>query len=57
MRLKQYDEEYQMLMGIQDEDQKILFKQYLFMMHEKELKAQAKHEKALRLQQRRALRE
>ena len=44
-----------MLMDIQDEEKKILIKQYLFMIHEKELKAQAKQQKALRIQQRRAL--
>ena len=38
-----------MLLHVEDEEQKILLKQWLFMLHEKELKAQAKNEKALRI--------
>jgi hypothetical protein len=38
-----------MLLHVEDEEQKILLKQWLFMLHEKELKAQAKKEKALRI--------
>lgn len=37
-----------MLMHIDDEEQRILVKQWLFMLHEQELKAQAKQEKAHR---------
>jgi hypothetical protein len=43
-----------MLMHVEDEEQKILLKQWLFMLHEKEIKTQAKQEKAFGLQQKRA---
>jgi hypothetical protein len=45
-----------MIMHVEDEEQRILLKQWLFMIHEKELKGQAKKEKVLRIQQRRAAR-
>jgi hypothetical protein len=43
-----------MLMHIEDEEQRILVKQLLFMNHEKELKAQAKQEKLAKAQARKA---
>jgi hypothetical protein len=55
-RLRQYADEYEMIMHVEDEEQRILLKQWLFMIHEKELKSQAKKEKVLRIQQRRAAR-
>lgn len=55
-RLRQYTDEYEMIMHVEDEEQRILLKQWLFMIHEKELKSQAKKEKMLRMHQRRAAR-
>lgn len=46
-RLGQFTE-YDVLKGCQDEDQKILLKQFLFFKHEKELKRQAGEEKRRR---------
>ena len=43
-----------MLQMVDNEDEKIIFKQLLFMKHEQELKCQAKYEKAVRLERRRA---
>lgn len=37
-RLKQFTEEYEVLSKIEDEDQRILLKQWLFFKYEKELK-------------------
>lgn len=37
-----------MLMSLEDEDKKILLKQFMFMQYERELKQQAKQEKLLK---------
>lgn len=51
-RLKQYPEEYEWLMSLENTEKHIIGKQMLFLKHEKELRKQAKREKQLKEQKR-----
>ena len=51
-RLKIFPEEYEMLKKMADEPDRILAKQLVFMVHEKEIKNHLKKEKQLKMEQR-----
>lgn len=48
-KLKQFTDEYEILKQIEDEDQRILLKQWLFFKYEKEIKQQTREEKAAKM--------
>lgn len=52
-RLKQFAEDYAHLESLEDTDQKILMKQWLFFKYEGQLKIQAKEEKRIKQERKR----